>query len=409
MEELILGTFNSWFCILLCWITGTFLFQWLFHWPQPRLVVIDGLDECDDPQVQCELLRVAAKATKSLQRPFRIIITSRPESHIMHTIDQEPIFRSINSVVLDLGERNATHDIVTFLTHEFEEIKRSHPLACLGHFADSWPGRDIILEIARKASGQFVYPSVVMKYVQSIKHDPELRLNIILGIDQNPNDDNPFSQLDALYEHILSSAQDVDLMKQVLGIMVIPRTAHDGLGDYTSPSMIEKLLSLHRGRLYLLLGDLKSLLNLDGPDVPIKLFHASLSEFLLDPTRSGEWFVNIRLAHERIAKGSLKLFKAPYAGHKNSDTEERFNILRLFVAHYKAAAPSECLQKGLETLDFFSFYKQHTTPILKKDPAGLQRVRAVWELGVQEFFHVLVSISSYAFVYSSRPTLDPHR
>jgi hypothetical protein len=410
MEELILGTFNSWFCIFLCWITGMSLFQWLFRWPQPRLVVIDGLDECDDPQIQCELLRVAANATKSLQRPFRIIITSRPESHIMHTIDQEPIFRSINSVVLDLGERNATHDIVTFLIHEFEEIKRSHPLARRGHFTDSWPGRDVIFEITRKASGQFVYPSVVMKYVQSIKHDPELRLNIILGIDRNPNDDNPFSQLDALYEHILSSVQDVDLMKQVLGIMAIPRADRDGLGDYTSPSMMEKLLSLHRGRLYLLLGDLKSLMDLGGPDEPIKFFHASFSDFLLDPTRSGKWFVDTRLAHERIAKGWLRLFKAQYVGHKISGMEERFSVLRLFVAHYKAVAPSECLQKDLETLDLFYFYKRHTTPILKKDPAGWQRVRAVWDLGVvQELFHVLVSISMclrlFEFPYIRPPLL----
>jgi hypothetical protein len=396
MEELILGPFNSWLCFFLCWVT--FLFRWLFNWRQPRLIVIDGLDECHDAQIQCELLKATAKATRSLRRSFRIIISSRPESHIMYTFDQDPIFRSIDSFVLDLGERNASHDIVIFLMHAFKEIKRTHPLVCRGHFTDSWPGRAIIAEITRKASGQFVYASVVMKYIQSIRHDPMQRLNVILGIDCHPNNDDPFSQLDALYDHILCSVQDADLLKQLLGMMVIPRTDNDGFGDYTSPSMIETLLSLPSGRLYLLLSDLKSLINLGGPDEPIKFFHASLSDFLLDGARSGEWRVDTRLAHEKIAEGWLKLFKVQYVEYKITGLKQRFGILRIFLAHYKVAAPSESLEQDLARLDLFFYYKQHTSPVLKKDPAGVESVQAVWALGVvQELFHVLVSFSIRVF------------
>lgn len=50
MEEIIIGSFNSWFkCAILCWNTGGFLFSCAFSWVQPRLVMITGLDErvCD--------------------------------------------------------------------------------------------------------------------------------------------------------------------------------------------------------------------------------------------------------------------------------------------------------------------------------------------------------------------------
>jgi hypothetical protein len=60
MEEIIIGSFNSWLCVIPSWITGTFLFSSAFSWVQPRLDIIDGLDECADPEIQCAILQAAA-------------------------------------------------------------------------------------------------------------------------------------------------------------------------------------------------------------------------------------------------------------------------------------------------------------------------------------------------------------
>jgi len=38
--------------------------------------------------------------------------------------------------------------------------------------------------------------------------------------------------------------------------MVIPRTDGDGFGEYTSPKMLEALLSLAKGSVYIILADL---------------------------------------------------------------------------------------------------------------------------------------------------------
>ena len=48
----------------------------------PYLIVIDGLDECADPQVQTGILRSISKAVKRCQFPLKFLIASRPEPHL---------------------------------------------------------------------------------------------------------------------------------------------------------------------------------------------------------------------------------------------------------------------------------------------------------------------------------------
>jgi hypothetical protein len=44
-----------------------------------QLVVIYGLDEYEDPRIQCDILRAITTATKRLRLPFRFLVASRPE------------------------------------------------------------------------------------------------------------------------------------------------------------------------------------------------------------------------------------------------------------------------------------------------------------------------------------------
>jgi len=47
-----------------------------------RLVIIDGLDECLDPNVQCNILGVLANAHRQHRLPLLFLFASRPEQHI---------------------------------------------------------------------------------------------------------------------------------------------------------------------------------------------------------------------------------------------------------------------------------------------------------------------------------------
>src|SRR5580658_1121775 len=56
----------------------------------PVLLIIDGLDECQDIQERCRLLRILIRESDNLPTNFRILITARPE------LDIENAFRDHN-------------------------------------------------------------------------------------------------------------------------------------------------------------------------------------------------------------------------------------------------------------------------------------------------------------------------
>jgi hypothetical protein len=95
----------------------------------------------------------------------------------------------------------------------------------------------------------------------------------------------------------------------IFGILIITRGEGDGFGkELTTPMRIEEVLSLKPGDVELLLDDLLSIISLDGPNEPIQLLHASIADYLLNPSRSGQLCIDIGMTHEMLARGYLNLF-----------------------------------------------------------------------------------------------------
>jgi hypothetical protein len=275
-----------------------------------------------------------------------------------------------------------------------------HPLG--PHLPSSWPDHEAISEITRKASGQFVYAAVVINYLQSRKHSPKDRLNTILGISSKPSHDSPFAQLDGLYAHILSSAQDdnLDDLRLILGILASEVQSHrkdDGLWTYNSPDVIEKLLSLDTGRVDHLLDDLRSLISFNGRDQPMKFFHASLSDFLLDPKRSGKFHVAADFITEALAKGYLRLLQIQAEHHLCYSRRNRLeplpehakliSLLLTSIGQWKTMVISRALVDDLRSFDFSVVIKS----LFHTFPTNLQPLKAIWTSRVlQDMLHFLV-------------------
>jgi len=171
-------------------------------------------------------------------------------------------------------------------------------------------------------------------------------------------------------------------MQRILALMAIPRTASDGLGQYTAPAMIANFLSVSIGRVFLILEQLRSVINWAAADQPIKFWHASISGFLLDEARSKEYFVDIRIAHEVLARGYLRLIRSQLP---DLFLEPYSNLFATFVEHYKRALFSERLQHDLVGYDFFSAYKAAIKPLT------LRELGKAWKSQrVQELFRMLV-------------------
>ncbi|KAF9530768.1 hypothetical protein CPB83DRAFT_920844 [Crepidotus variabilis] len=266
--------------------------------PIPIVIIIDGLDECRDSEVQCDLLRILADAAASVRRrPLRILIASRPEAHITRTFDQHPRFREGGLRRINLDEdQDASMDILTLLRQGFHKIHREHPLR--KYLDPSWPTQDHLDFLVSKSSPQMMLASTAMSYIASPKHRPTDRLITVITLLSKPTSslsDRPLQRLDSLYAFIFGSTEveNREILQAILGILHLSSLKEFHLPPPT-PAFIEKALGLQPGDAYLYLEPIISVIHLpEHPERPIRSLHASLFDFLLNPARSNELALNL--------------------------------------------------------------------------------------------------------------------
>ncbi|KAF5339419.1 hypothetical protein D9611_009861 [Ephemerocybe angulata] len=279
----------------------------------PRVIVIDGLDECDverapgpaNPSVhaptrrkeddQLEVLSLLLLAVHHPSFPFRILIASRPESAIRDFFNTQGK-ASTRELFLD-NKYDPDADIALFYNAKFSTICRH-----LGIGPEEWPGEEAVLTLVRNASGQFVYAATVVRYIEGSPHSPNpqaqssnkpstphQRLQHILGQNRASSPKNPLEALDALYRLVLEASPDPELSMKWLQAI---RLHH----DRDSPVWLLRLvLQLSPGEEQYALGPLSSLLStqISGEKLgwPYFFYHKSFLDFVADPTRCGKRFL----------------------------------------------------------------------------------------------------------------------
>ena len=269
----------------------------------PILIAIDGLDECYDDKIQSDLLSIIAAAIPRLPLPFRFLIACRPESHIMHTIHHHISFKVIDVQRYDLNHIDANADIRLFFENEFRKIRETHRIG--QKLPYDWPTDPVIETLTRNSSGQFIYASTVMNYLKYPKDRPDRRLEVILRLSPARKGEKPFAQLDALYSYIFSCVGDIELIWRILGIIRLHAQGDIPGKENTSFITLDNLdtvLLLRPGDVELALDELASVIVVSSAEKSIQILHASLMDFMLDPTRSGIYTLDPRLAHEALSR-----------------------------------------------------------------------------------------------------------
>ena len=251
-----------------------------------RLIIIDGLDECNSGESQREVIAALFHAVNQLRLPILFLVASRLEVDITTSFNSENSTDILGCIPLDNDYHNDS-DIAYFLRDEFRRIRQTHFHKHL--LPETWPDDSMIRILISKSSGQFIYAATVVKYVKSPRKRPDHRLEIIQGLRPRANDmDMPFAELDALYTHILSSSEDITLVLDILRLVINVRgpVGNIYLNDF------EFLLELDPGSIETLLCDLGSLVEIvdikEGRT--IKILHASFQDFLSDAARSKTYF-----------------------------------------------------------------------------------------------------------------------
>ncbi|KAJ7618019.1 hypothetical protein FB45DRAFT_705394, partial [Roridomyces roridus] len=164
-----------------------------------RILLIDGLDECDGILVQQEILRsicdiVSAPHTLTI----KVIIASRPEPDIREILGT-PSFRGLTMINVE----QSFADVRIFLRGEFARIRKEHH-STMSRIHFPWPSDDVLSQLVNKSSGYFIYAATVIKFVDDKYFRPTEQLKIIMNTNSHSSDVSPFGSLDQLYRQILS-------------------------------------------------------------------------------------------------------------------------------------------------------------------------------------------------------------
>ncbi len=259
--------------------------------PEKSLVIIDGVDECASEQDQKLFLTLIADALAYTNIPLRFLICSRPEAHIKETFDMEIMQSITRAIVLD--EKFAPNDdIRRYLEDEFFRIFTKRNISSL-------PSDEDIHHLISKASGQYIYASTVVKFIDDDGCSPREQLDIILKL-RPANSLSPYAQLDQLYIQILSQQPDVRFLRDIFALII-------ALGD-PSFNFICRRLRISEENLLLKLRKMHSLLLVSNSD--ITTYHLSLHDFFRDKKRAVKYRIHpMRVALVRLQKRTRPIAK----------------------------------------------------------------------------------------------------
>ncbi len=245
------------------------------------VLMFDGVDECNGDENQIHLIHLIAAFLNGRDLPIIAFFGSRAEHQLQQVFRSHDISPSLYQLALD-DHYLPDADILLFLNDKFRQIKQTHLFS--GYLDKDWPDPAHVKEIVGKSSGQFIYASVVIKFVSSSRHHPGEQLEIIRGLRPVGNS-TPFAQLDALYRHIFSQVNDIERTSLVLAGTIFG--GQDNCAKYP-------ITGVTHNEIPILLVDLASVLTVH-PIWGIEFLHASLPDFLLDQTRSRKYYLHKRL------------------------------------------------------------------------------------------------------------------
>ncbi|KAF9476610.1 hypothetical protein BDN70DRAFT_934929 [Pholiota conissans] len=297
-------------------------------------------DECQDENIQEEILTVLSNAIIKSPLPLLLLVASRPEFAIRESFSLPEISRITQNLGL-YEDYEAEKDVETFLRSSFSKIKARHP--AVRHLVD-WPPESSIKYFIDMSSRQFIYAATVVKYVQSPRHNPALRMNILRGLSKIPSNDMPFSQLDLLYTFILDSIDNWPRVSEILALLILDKH-HTMTSDF-----VDIIFGYETGDIYVALTDMHALVHLpeqDSQDEYLHLHHASMRDFLIDPLRSGRFHINPPKGYAHLSKCCIRSMMRLFGQGKPS--ESLYAIMTEFIQFFPKSFLTPELFNALES------------------------------------------------------------
>jgi len=273
-------------------IVEPFIHRRLFGLSRRFLILIDGLDECNNLITQQELLRLISDfCLSNTASPIAWIVASRPEPHITSFFDDTQVASVYTQEEMVVDSEEACEDVQRYLRDELNKIKLAYPTP---QRKQRWPSEHQFTKIATAASGLFAYASTVVRFIgDPLYGDPAAQLDDVLAaIDGGPMDDTsgtngPLAQLDILYGRILSRLPEKVMVNTKRLLLLCLGSNWTG----ESLRMQCNLLGFTEDAAYGAIRHLYSVVKISDPekadDEPIEFIHKSFKDYLYSFERSG--------------------------------------------------------------------------------------------------------------------------
>ncbi|PVH71123.1 vegetative incompatibility protein HET-E-1 [Cadophora sp. DSE1049] len=275
------------------------------------VIVIDALDECDQEEDIGIIIRLLPQVQCITSVQLKFFLTSRPELPIR--LGFEDVNGKYEALALhQIPESVIKEDISTFLEHDLATIRRVYNKSVLPNrqLPVNWPGQRNVQVLVDMATPLFIFAATVCRFIRDRRcGQPNEQLTKVLKY----HTPSQASKLDATYLPVLNqllfgvTASEkrsiVEGFKKVIGSIVI-------LVSPLSATSLDRLLGVDEGTVASRTDLLHSVLNIPSrPDHPIRLFHLSFRDFLVDAEKckTNPFWVDETQAHQRIAEHCIRL------------------------------------------------------------------------------------------------------
>jgi len=274
----------------------------------PTLIIIDALDECRDEEPASAILSILSRYVNEIPN-IKFFITGRPEPRIRSGFRLKPLLPITEVLKLhEVEPKVVDHDIKLFFQTQLTELAQKRSDCDL---TEDWPTPSDIGILCEKAAGYFIYASTVMKFFMTKNRTPTEQLNRIISFPQSTSHEGR-SGIDSLYTQVLEQAVDDVAMddgelysrfRAVVGavVVVFNPLSVKVLSDILRVSDISTTLrSLH-----------SLLLVPTSKNAPVRIFHKSFPDFLMDQSRCTDhrFFIDPSIHHMEILHLCLKLMR----------------------------------------------------------------------------------------------------
>lgn len=275
------------------------------------VIIIDALDECQDEiNIQTIIKRLSEIQHVDSTVELRFFMTSRPESRILSGFNAVQDKHTV-AILHEIPQSIVEHDIKVFFQSKLPKIRNERGLD------DTWPGEANIQKLVQMTAPLFIYAATIYRVFEDPIWDPQDSLENFLD-----HPDRQSSQLSGTYLPVLERLtagqgerqvlQLVNEFQNVVGPILI-------LQNSLPIMSLAELLNIRETAVQTRLNTLQSVIRMPREaEEPVKLFHQSFRDYLLDPGEKSQFSVDRVQMNKTIGLHCIRVMERENGGLKRN-------------------------------------------------------------------------------------------